>query len=508
MSFSFLLLVSCFVINSVNSTIIHINNSSTHNLQHYLCPPNDNALTPGTVLSLSTDVTHNIEPNINCHFTSLINVTIQSGSSLQKATISCSDYNSTDNTPTTSFVFSNCTGLSLINLHFIKCGGYLSSKIRQVIFNQSFTFRLPIFIPDYQTAVILITHSTNTNIKSVTIDGDYHGYAIMAINLAGETLFTDLSIQDSINCTLLPHCQGSGLLLLFSQPHQVSTQEIIVKISHSIIKHNTNHYHTITNNNPIDDLYAGYTFVPIFGAGGLTLWATEYLSIRLELEQVYVEKNRGTVVGGMLVFIVPIRGGSQVKISVKHSSLMGNVVSVPRRGAGIGVFVKHHTNHLFVPLASRFFLTFSDNSFITQNSGASHGGGVYIQLPNTHTLEGLIVFIDSLLILNTALVEGHAIYATTDALDVARNVDSAIRLIINNTYFSRNGLGDFPFRITSGHLQWQERWALLNKPTIKFVKLSNVTFIGGPQMVLLQTAGPAIYTKQTNIVLTGLILFQ
>lgn len=495
---------SLLLTHTSSSSVIQINKNSTNTLQDYLCGSSERTLESGTVLSLSSDYLHNMTPGPFCLLESLFNVTIQSESSSIKATILCSTNTSTVQ-PTFGFGFYNFTSLSLINIHIINCGGYLGHDVRQYL-NHIFSYSAQIFVPETQTSVLIIIESTAVALQHVRIDGSYYGYAIMAVNLIGEALLQDISIQrDSESCTY-NYCQGSGLLLFASTPqHYTDTQHTVITLSQSNIKHNTNHHFAGTTN-PVDDLYYSYRPVPIFGAGGLTVIIGQHPSIVINMYKVMILKNKGNVVGGALFFIIACK--TDVTFNVTSSVFMGNTLTSLRRGAGIGIFVKMCEENLsIVNKLPRLLMTFN-KCYISENSGASHGSGFFIQLPNTPLITGTVHFKNCLICINTAAMDGHAIYITSNTIAVAENIESLISVVIENSVIGRNGLGSFPFSIDSRHSQWKEYWDLLSGSTVKFVRISNVTIIGGPMMLFGENSGHAIAAVQTNIVLTKTVNFR
>ena len=256
-------------------SVSNIHNASTNgSLQYYLCGNGSRYLKSSVTLSLSSSI-HIITPGPFRILQNLMNIVITTNDS-NPAHIICDNVTQ----PTRVFGFLNTTGLILHNLHIEHCGGILTPNAVSSI-NQSC-----MYFPKGQTAVLLISQSHDIMLSNLTVDGGYFGYAMIIVNVYGRVHMTDISVTNSFNCLSEEQypqdiiCSGSGLLFLFMDTH-ITRNNSVLSLQKVIVKRNTNHYTSSSADNPIELLRYGVDSVPIFGAGGLTIYCLLVMDIKV-----------------------------------------------------------------------------------------------------------------------------------------------------------------------------------------------------------------------------------
>ena len=490
------------------SSAVLINIDANKSLQYYLCD-GQVELEDQTTLTLSSQLEHVLKPSLACIIHSLQNITIRGEGGSTSTIIKCENDDILHSGPTTGFGFYNITGLSLIDLHLVGCGGFLEPQLREYLSKNIEPF---LIVPAQQTAVITLIACTDVKLDSIRIDGGYYGYGIMGVNLKETSTFSNTIIKHSRNCSY-QYCMGSGLIIVFND--QDSPLSIML---HNInIRENTNHQ--IFDINPIDMLYHAYNSVPMFGAGGLTVLGMKYEDVSIKMENVMINRNKGSIVGGALFLITT--GEGAMDIIINKSSFTKNELTEERRGGGIGIFITRpqasETNqHIWeYPTNNNFSITFASTA-ISMNYGARFGGGVFVQFPNFLFGNASIRFTGCIIILNMVSREGHALYVTSDNTDIEKSIVYKVSIIIEDSMISRNGEGVFPFHLhPGGHFHKEDQWLLMVGSVLKFVRVSSVIMRGrgedkkeewgGGTLLLEQNTGSAIAATHTNITMTGYI---
>ena len=402
----YMLLLTASIVSGEYVIHLHGNESDSKTLQYYLCSNGSLLLNSDTVLILSTAVPHYLVPGPFCLVKNINNITIASNSSVKPAHIICHN----EIVPTRGIGFINISGLYLYNLHIHQCGGILNTAITS---NNTW-----LYFPIGLSAVLLLHHCNELHVSNVSIDGGYYGYAIISIDVHGETLFYNITVTDSIVCTsqqlklVSPFCSGSGLLFLFIDESDKlqSGQSLLIKSS--TISRNVNQY--LWGQNPIDILQFGVQQVPVFGAGGLTILfiGSSYKYGHVILESNNVSSNSGNIAGGCLVLFfntmsptIPnlIFNTTPSIVNFYSNSVTG---SYRARGGGVAIYVITRT----IPtIETSLTITFNQIKFLNNTSGY-YGGAVFIQLSHASPVVATIYFIETIWFYNEATFGGSSLY--------------------------------------------------------------------------------------------------
>ena len=402
----YMLLLTASIVSGEYVVHLHGNESDSNTLQYFLCGNGSLFLNSDTVLILSPAVPHYLVPGPFCLVKNINNITITSNSSVKAAQLICHN----DIVPTRGIGFINISGLYLYNLHIHQCGGILNTAITS---NNTW-----VYFPIGLSAVLLFHHCNELHVFNVSIDGGYYGYAIIAIDVHGETLFYNITVTDSNVCTsqqlklVSPFCSGSGLLFLFIDEYDKlqSSQSLLIKSS--TISRNVNQY--LWGQNPIDILQFDAHQVPVFGAGGLTILfiGSSYKNGYVLLESNNVSSNSGNIAGGCLVLylntispIIPnlIFNTTPSIVNFYNNSVTG---SYRARGGGVAIYVITRT----IPtIETSLTITFNQIKFFNNTSGY-YGGAVFIQLSYASHAVATIYFIETAWFYNEAKFGGSSLY--------------------------------------------------------------------------------------------------
>ena len=485
--------VLCFLVlltvKSTESHFIYVNNSET--LSYYLCAAgNNHHLQSGSVLLLSSYHQYYTIPSItHCLVKNLVNITLTATSPVH---VTCSTNGAQ---PTTSFGFLNITNLSLNNIRFHGCGGYLNRFLLRHTNNLLSRSNSQLVVPNTQTTVLSFVDCHNLNISNITIDEKYFGYAVMLINTKGHITINKSSIKNSTNCSE-QYCQGSGILAINLQH---STTWTMHEVNFMF-----NHNKYLSNKNPLDGLFHGLAPIDLFGAGGLTI-ITE-TPINVYMDNLSFKRNEGNIVGGcMILYYTHV---VSLNVVIESSWFLENRLTEERRGAGFAVFVIQK-NYYQDQHQSNVTITVIKTS-ISENYGAIYGSGVYIQLPNSPFIDGSILFTDCFFMLNTAKTGGHALYYITSTYFSTEEtvINLPIDVVVKNAYIARNGVPWSSSHINFNfvHIRDQDNWALYSGSTLEFVNVRSVIVKG--KTTLIANIGSAIAITKSNLTLTGIIVFK
>ena len=403
----YMLLLTASIVSGEYVIHLHGNESDSNTLQYYLCSNGSLFLNSDTILALSHDVPHYLVPGPFCLVKNINNITIASNSSVKAAHIICHN----DIVPTRGIGFINISGLYLYNLHIHQCGGILNTAITS---NNTW-----LYFPIGLSAVLLFHHCNELHVSNVSIDGGYYGYAIISIDVHGETLFYNITVTDSIVCTsqqlklVSPFCSGSGLLFLFIDESDKlqSGQSFLIKSS--TISRNVNQY--LWGQNPIDILQLGVQQVPVFGAGGLTILfiGSSYKNGHVVLESNDVSSNSGDIAGGCLVlYLNTISPTIPNLIFNTTPSIVNNFYnnsvtgSYRARGGGLAIYVITRT---ITKIETSLTITFNQIKFFNNTSGY-YGGAVFIQVNCVSHIVGTIYFNKTAWFYNEATFGGSSLY--------------------------------------------------------------------------------------------------
>ena len=470
------------------------NATSPGSLQYYLCANGSTAITHHSILHLSSSSPHTLLPGHFCLVAHLSNVTITSDGSNNTAHIVC--HNVTG--PTTGLGFMDMTHLTLHNLHFSHCGGIISSESLSSI-NES-----RIYFPPGQTAVLLFNHCHHLTIHGVSVDGQYYGYAVIAVNVYGKVVISDVAVTNSMVCTdsmgnsSIIMCSGSGMLFMFIETvnnNSIDTSYNFTFLNSVTISNSINHS-PFANVDPIALLQYGSGRVAVFGAGGLTVIFSEggYHNGQFTIQSGGMWNNQG-ISGGCLVVYLNTVGVTLPSLSFRKYIVFNKNKPLNGNGGGLGVYVisssQTHINKCQVGT-----LEISFNEVLFSQDTASYGGGVYMLLPCSEHIHVNVTFNTVHWYYSEARVAGALAYIESDCLSTYSN--ATIEFIDLMAFF--NGVHGWPYHF------WYRELSLLDFNNIAQVIFKSLSM---PSIMFHHSSsGPAVAATNTDIILMGSIEFH
>ena len=199
----------------------------------------------------------------------------------------------------TGFGFVNITNITVTGIGFNGCGTTLTDEVI-VLINDTHPH-----VAYLQKAVLLFNHCHNINISHVNISY-YSGYAIMIMNPIGYSTLYGVFVIYGIgsNHASCLHddtfsCAGSGIMCVFKDTNVISkSSTVTVQLINSVFKSN---YNVISGIPPLEDIGPNICYLPLIGAGGLSLLFNQSYKVTFLCLGNLVWYCGGTIAGNMLI---------------------------------------------------------------------------------------------------------------------------------------------------------------------------------------------------------------
>ncbi len=414
--------------SQANNVVININ--SEEQLEMYLCGNNTLSLEDIT-LTLSSNITHQIQPGKFCLIRDVVNFSISG-----PAVVEC--MGSSDADFRTGFGFRNISGLDIRDVVFVGCGG--------VITLESYTFNgVPLINsgPSLQ-AVILLNSCWNVTFENIEVV-NYWGYAILSVNVLGDSVFDRLTIHHSNannkgNRNIMVSDgfaqSGGGMMVYYvdddyQEENNTSGQnftsaapviEHFVTIQDSVFADNTNLYpdDLINANNLCLFIEASQRLppLPLGGAGGVSVVSLQLLfNVQLNVMNSNITDNFGSIGAGVKIVQRNTINRSLIRFQgclIRNNSLL-NAFS---RGAGIQIllifsFVRlNQLSQLHNPVLNEYDILIKDT--VLANHTAFDGAAVWISSSPQNISSITIVFRNISFLGNKAYGDCDCIFALSE----------------------------------------------------------------------------------------------
>ena len=475
-------------------------------LEYFLCEDgfSQNSNIKLKTLNLSSQHSHTISSGPYCLLENLTDITIQSDNSSQQALVICS-------VPWRGFGFFNFSNLQLIGLTFHQCGGeiHLTDAARPYTNGSKFYFS------PHQKAVLLISYSNNTVLKSVSIKGPYAGFGIAIINAMGLTSAIDIDISNNMPCHS-SMCSGSGLVIVFTLPVPVM-QLVAFYGKNKIYDHNYSntgtslrrHYktsnHSIISAVGITVLIANTTTGSYVTLSNLTVFNNTSISHDLPIMLIVFHSNLNFVFFDTLIFIQNTAPSSGLcilsYISTVDHSRPGSQVFITN-----STFLNNSNAEIVYALAALHdyteFIIYFTNTTFAFNRVSAEGSCISCIHDNYDKDAGIVdVFMQNIIVKDC-----HRSYkGELGQVSVLRFIN-AFRVRITGGYFSNN-IGT-AIDCYNSNLDLRANIAFSNNTgfsgggislrAISFLKLTDIvqaTFINNTAVAY----GGAIYSEYTDV---------
>ena len=410
--FLFYLLLICSKCNKV----INIT-SQDHLLQLYLCHQYNYT---GDTTLLLLDTLYNISGNGSlCTINTNYSFTIQGNHSM--TTIQCISSNTIH--PTTGFIFTGSSILTLQRVTFIDCGANLTTldKEQLEIINSTSSH---VYFTQYHAAVLVFTEISHLVMRDVSIS-QYYGFAIVVFNLPNGTL-DSINISGSQGIYIEKTAQhkngysvGSGVLLIYQDSLKALsyTSQYKLIITSSNFSYN---FYNVANSGYlcVTKLYKLYKHKhfkkPIINAAGLTIYYIgANTSVQANISQCAFAGNLSSIAGAMLVLHLETKTHSQTII--KNSQFNSNGSDRKCHGSDLVLFFNKlsksfTTNKTYQPLQ---VINVNFTATKGRNRKGKQEGFVYIAMMNVKYILIYVTFSNVTFNKNKALLSGSCIFAAS-----------------------------------------------------------------------------------------------
>ena len=376
-------------------------------LQYHLCGLGNRELDSDTTLQLSGGV-HHIEEGSFCLLQNLKNITIRGQQTQPRTVIYCHS----ETEMRRGIAFFNISSLQLSHLEIINCGREVPTGLPGHV-NNSFAYLGPL-----QKAVMIITHSTNVIVGSVSFDRCL-GFAMLFINPLGQIVISNVSVtgtssQGLSQCTQPLErrdmlCSGSGFVFIFNDTD--ITEKVAGRGNNTASLILINCYF-FNNTNMVPTHFVGEVF-GVLAAGSTA--------------------KRIPLNGGFSIFFAMAQKGYFVKTKFINSTIFSNT-------GNIGNVVVLYYNMIHMSKTVLDGVVFKNNKAVGING---RGGGVVVVGAVFHDSLGsfqhsqkdihdLCEIVSSYFAGNSAFYGGGILFFVTP-----QNV-SDVRIVVRDTTFTKN----------------------------------------------------------------------
>ena len=413
------LLVLLLFSTSGQCEVISVNNS--YSLQQYLCD-HKTQVQSNVVLEL-VSTSYQLNASGPCLLSDRQNISIISNMK-EQTVITCSTKS--------GLGFVNISSLNIRNVKIQKCGATILPLIENINVTGG-----P-YLANTSYATLAIVDSSNISLSNVTIT-EYYGYAILAINVYGVSVLSDLTVTETTD--LISNGVGSGVMVYY---HNSGSGTASLSIVNAQLVNNQ----LFTNQACLPELLyplSHNTPIPTPYASGLSVVYNQVnQNISVTLAKSNISYNAGCPVVGMLVLYFDT--SSSVTTMITNDTLIrsNHDIECKCRGTGIAMVTIFSFNYLQNNLQCTDLSTFSSNwtplsisdTKITHHLGADDGsqqtltftansGAVYLA---TSQIDGMLIhvtFHNVSFNRNNAFDAGTCLYAETMAT-ISGNTQSLV----------------------------------------------------------------------------------
>ena len=371
---SLVLLLLLLIASSVSSREIII--TDQYQLEDFLCN-GTNQLVEDTVVVLTTNITHFIRDVSFCVISTAYSLTITTNSS-EKANVSCS--NATIRLPTSGFAFTNVFKLTLHNLVFTYCGGYMRD------FDAIKSINSTIYFTQHHSAVFVFLKINTLIIEEVRMVL-YHGFAMVVVNPIQAAMNGMVLFKGEFNSDLVSY--GSGILMLFVDSSDVRRR--YVSVNRSDFWLNREYIDSIAC---LSDLQSVVQPFRVINSASLTVLFTQRnFTANVDIANSNFYDNFGSFAAAVL--ILHYNSMTFSTVSITHTAFLRNYNKKQCLGSDLSFVIKldKTTNtSLYGHNGVHSLLSVSNSNFTNHVSG-SHGkgkGGIIYMLLASYPMSGTI----------------------------------------------------------------------------------------------------------------------
>ena len=358
-------------------------------LQYHLCGLGNRELDSDTTLQLSGGV-HHLEEGSFCLLQNLENITIHGQQTQPRTVIYCQS----ETEMRRGIAFFNISSLQLSYLEIINCGSEVPTGLPGHV-NSTFAYLGPL-----QKAVMIITHSTNVTVESVSFYKCL-GFAMFFINPLGQTEISNVSVtgtssQGLSECTQPLErrdtlCSGSGFVYIFDDTDiseelgKGGNNTVFLTITNCSFFNNTNMVPTYFVQQIMKILSTGLETKPFPMTGGFSIaftMAQKSYFVDAKFINTTIFSNTGNIANFFVLYYNTLLMSKTVLDGVVFKN--NKAVGIYSRGGGVAV-----VGALFQDSLGSFQHSHKDihdlveivNTYFCGNSAFYGGGMVFFMTP-------------------------------------------------------------------------------------------------------------------------------
>ena len=387
--------------------------------------------------------------------------------------------------------FHNISGLTLRNIIFEGCGGAISDMLWE-------SSEEVLVVGVDQQNVLFFSHCNNVTLTNIVIR-NYTGYAIIASNLLGWSVFSNLHIIGSTyaeNHTSVFDEAGSGLFLYYhDKPLQSTNTRNVLHITNSVFRDNSNIF---PNDRFISEGGDAMNTPPNMqtGAGGITIhFDKRTFSNEILVKDTVLQNNFGMLAGGAAITY----HNSLVAGFVNFSNCTFTENSVPMfgRGAGLRIIIRINQSLIIFSEPLQPEAPFEENLVAIEDSHFTNN--------SAHRGAGVNIFATAQNITEVRITLSRVTFSGNRAGDAGDSINAVSQ---PSTFFSQKIL---IVQLVDIIIREQERGLeISDKGIMNFVQIGYVLINGteGIGCLFENMSKTAVYAFGTPVYLTGNIAFK
>ena len=345
---------------SIFPELIHVETGD--DFVHVLCSQKFKGLSTNIILNHSR--LYNLTVKRMCVISYSGSLTIMSDNSSEMVNVSCGQQNLSAATSTVGFGFLNMN-VTLLRVHFNKCGAVLNSSLRYGLNNISSRLIFAI-----HHSALLVFFNSRITVSNVNIT-HYYGFAIVAIDSWSSNFskmfigFNEFALSNQSDSSI-----GSGVMIFSSESwRKMSSTAIIFNqcfFYANFDYDNSSHVPTCITTRG----FLSHTPNKLVNSAALTILFIGKNSCTVNVVQCHFERNYGTHAGGMLILMLNTTNSTvQINQSTRFIN-NNNIFACP--GSALAFYMENeetsnvHSHQSFLPLK------IEDTDFTKQNGMTGH----------------------------------------------------------------------------------------------------------------------------------------
>ena len=478
-----LLLLPCMfplAASSGQSKVIPVSDSNV--LQQYLCGTNDQQVLDNTVLEL-TSPSYVLGASDLCLVSDRHNIGIISNLNKQPV-ISC--------TTKGGLGFFNVNVLNITNVKIQSCGAAILPLTDRIGATTG------LYLPDTSHASLAIVDSSAVSLSTITIT-EYNGYAILAINVYGVSVLSDLMITEKTD--LINAEAGSGVMVYYHNSTQAS-----LSISNSQFVENQ----FLLSSYCLSEILSQNTPIPTPYAAALSVVYNQVSqNVSVTLSNCSISSNIGCPIPGVLVLYFDSSPNVTTVITDSLISANQNVLC-KCRGTGLAMVTYFSAN--FAIRYEKSLSVVSNWTYLSVlQTNISHHLGEFNGETQSNEISGVVYLSTSQIGLLIHVVFQNVNFEYNNAADVGTCLYAETILSSDNN--SKKSLAVHLIDVfVDGNIHIQDSTSYMYMPgaIMTFVQIAYVEISSTEEgkTVFSHNLGSAVEAYNSNVYMSGTVFFE